>query len=158
MNTLEIKRYLHRYNTKNTKIIVCAIDELPRMRLNNNFNYGFVINLSKREHMGSHWVALYIKRSKKRGERRGYFLCSYGFLPKSWYLTDFIKRICRHVTYNTTQLQQLQSSVCGKYAACFIIHMIKGYPFKDFIDKFSKNLLINDHFIEKVYQYYHRNI
>lgn len=152
MNTLELQLFLKRYYPQPTKIIVCAIDELPRKKLKNHTNYGIVVNLSKKSEPGSHWIALFIDRW-----RHGFYCDSYGFRARSWYLTEFIKKNCRRVEYCGRQLQQIRSNVCGMYAACFIIHMSKGYPYADFIDKFSKNLLINDHFIVKIFNYYRRN-
>lgn len=160
MNTLELQHYLKSYNNIPSTIIrVCAIDQLPR-KLKRNYSYGFVINLSRKHEYGSHWIGLFISRTAantKRSERTGYFLDSYGFKPRSVYLTDFIKKHCTHVEYCDKQLQQLNSKVCGMYAACFIIHMVSGYPFRAFVGKFSKNLVINDSFIIKNYNYYLRN-
>lgn len=163
MNTMELKHFLEKYNTLDTIIIVCDIDELPtRKKLLNNKNYGFVINLSKRDTLGSHWVSLFItkihkSRNSRNNLRNGYYMDSYGFRPRSWYLTEFLKNNCNHVEYSGRQLQQLQSDVCGMYAACCIIHMVRGYPFKEFTYKFSNNLLINDLFIRTIYHYYRRN-
>lgn len=154
MNTVDLKQFLNKFRKRTLKIIVCAIDELPKRRLNNKIDYALVINLSKSTSMGSHWIGIYIDNTRLRC---GFYLDSYGFKPRSWQLQDFLSLNCRHVVYNTTQLQQLQSTVCGMYACCFIIHMAKGNPFPHFISKFSTNLLINDHFITKVYNYYCRN-
>jgi len=151
MNTTELEMYLQRYNTQSTKIIVCAIDQLPK-KLNPHYNYGLVINLSRGNEIGSHWTSAYINKER---------ICSYhdsfAFRPRSWYLTDFFKKNCVHVEYSSRQIQQLNSKVCGMYAASFIIHMISGGNLKSFIDKFSKNLLINDIFINKNFYYYLRN-
>lgn len=152
MNTIELNQFLNKFRRKNLKIIVCAIDKLPKRRLRNNIDYAFVVNLSKSTSIGSHWISIYIDKF-----RSGYFMCSYGFKPRSYQLHDFLRKNCRRVLYNNRQLQQLQSNVCGMYASYFIIHMAKGHSFHDFADKFSKNLLINDHFIAKVYNYYTRN-
>lgn len=159
MNTLELQEFLDRCYVYNTNIIVCAIDELPEKKLKNKKkNYGIVINLSKKNEFGSHWVGMFISKSYRHDDRRnGFFLDSYGFTPRSWYLTDFIKKNCHHVEYCERQLQQLHSNVCGMYVSCFIIHMANGNQFQHFVDKFSKNLLINDHFIVTIYNYYKRN-
>ncbi len=169
MNTFELRHFLSRFSTTETDVIVCAIDELPRKTLNKNKNYGFVINLSINADRGSHWIGLYIEKAhhtdrhirhrnnQRKIRRNGFFMDSYAFEPKSWYLIDFIKRNCNHIEYIGQQIQQLHSTVCGMYAAYFIIHMSKGFRFNDFIAKFSKNLLINDLFIIKVYHYYLRN-
>lgn len=151
MNNKELERYLQPYNVGSARIIVCAIDRLPK-KLKPGKKYCFIINLSKADDVGSHWVSLYVDKALKAS-----YMDSYGFKPRSWYLTKFIKENCKHVNYSTRQLQQLTSKVCGMYAACFIIHMVKGGTLRSFIDKFSKNLLLNDIFIIKNYNYYLRN-
>lgn len=150
MNTTELRNYLQRYNTGNTKIIVCAIDQLPK-KLKPHYNYGLVINLSKSTAVGSHWISAYINK-----DRVCSYMDSYSFKERSWYLTDFLKENCVHVEYSSRQLQQLNSKVCGMYAASFIVHMVQGGNLRSFIDKFSKNLLINDIFINKNFNYYLR--
>lgn len=159
MDTLLLRDFFMKLNTPHTKIIVCAIDELPQRKLNLKHerykNLAFVINLSKKTEYGSHWVALFITRGRHSTTTHGYFLDSYAFKPRSFQLTTFIQRNCTQVTYPTQQLQQLRSNVCGMYAACFIAHMSSGYSFDTFIAKFSKNLLINDYIIVKIYNNFH---
>lgn len=152
MNTYELRDFMNRYNTSNTRISVCAINELPRKRLKKGINYGFIVNLSKNTEMGSHWVGLYIDK-----RRNGFYLDTYAFKPRSYYLTEFIKRNCAQCFYNPHQLQQLHTNVCGMYVACFLIHMINGYPFRYYPAKFSTNLMLNDQFVVTMYSYYLRN-
>lgn len=151
MNTLELKIFLRKYKNPDLKIRVYAIDQLPKT-LHKNRAYAFVINLSKITEPGSHWIGLYVDN-----QRNGFYMDSYGFKPRSFQLKEFLKNNCKTVSYNTQQLQQLTSKVCGMYASCFIIHMVKGHRFTDYMSKFSKNLLINDSFITKNFRYYIRN-
>lgn len=152
MDNTELADYLKDYNSTNVKIIVCAIDQLPH-KLKKNCIYAFIINLSKiTDGNGSHWVALFIDRA-----RNGSYYDSYGFRPKSFYLIDFIRKHCKTLDYNKKQVQQLSSKVCGLYAATFLIHMLNGHSLELYTKKFSKNLLLNDSFIIKNYNYYLRN-
>lgn len=151
MNSLQLRVFLKKFKTRGVKISVCAIDQLPE-KLKRGRNYAFVTNLSKITDVGSHWIAMYIDK-----EGNGCYFDSYGFQPKSFQLLDFLKYNCKSVKYNCRQIQQLTSKVCGMYAACFIIHMVKGCEFTDFIRKFSKNCIINDNFIIKNFNYYTRN-
>lgn len=152
MNTLQLRSYLRKFNSDTgVKVIVCAIDELP-YQIKRKSKYAFVINLSKSSEPGSHWVSLYVDK-----DGVAYYLDSYGFKPKSFQILHFLKRNCIRIHYNMMQLQQLNSKVCGMYAASFVIHMIKGHSLDSFISKFSKNLLINDLFIAKNFAYYLRN-
>lgn len=150
MNTLQLRDLLQRFNTPTSPIIVCAVDELPTIRLKRGKNYGFVVNLSPKSSPGSHWIAIYIQNID--GEQLGYYI-----RPRSAYLTKFLRKNCSRIGYSKRQLQQLHTNVCGMYAAYFLIHMINGFPFSAFLSKFSRNLLINDHFIVKIYNYYLRN-
>lgn len=146
---MELEKYLKQYERRGVKIIVCPIDRLPA-KIEKNQTYAFVINLSKSWDIGSHWIGLFIDAEGKVS-----YFDSYGFKPKSYYLEDFLKG--KRVEYCTRQLQQLGSAVCGMYVACFIIHMLKGGSLDLFVSKFSKNLVLNDIFIRKNYNYYHRN-
>lgn len=154
MNTLQLREFFNTLNLQHTKVVVCAIDELPRTRLKMNKksrykNFAFIINLSKKAESGSHWTSLFINHN-----RHGFFIDSYSFKPRSWLLQSFIKRNCKQITYCTQQLQQLTSNVCGMYTACFIAHMASGHTFDSFTAKFSKNLLINDYVIVKLFNYF----
>lgn len=155
MDTLQLRDFFLKLNVARTKFIVCAIDELPqrklKMKKREYDNYAYVINLSKKSEYGTHWVCLFITRS-----RHGYYVDSYGFKPKSWYLLEFIKKNCSQVTYATQQLQQLHSKVCGMYASCFATHMTYGNTFDTFTGLFSKNLFINDYIVTKLFKYYNR--
>lgn len=137
-----------------------------KKKLESDRSYGFIINLSKKSEPGSHWVSVYIDNNPTRKNKRkngksssdAYYFDPYVlFRPKSWQLIKFLNKNARKVEYNGQQLQQLHSNVCGMYAACFIIHMANGNRFNFFLDKFSKNLLINDLFIAKIFNYYIRN-
>lgn len=157
MNTIELEKYLQKFISRDVEIIVCAIDKLPK-KLKNGRAYAIIINLSKSNEMGSHWCAIYIDKGCCGSlSRNGSYFDSYGFKPRSWYLLEFIEKNCKRIIYNTRQIQQLTSKVCGMYASCFLIHMIKGGTLASFVQKFSKNLLINDQFINRNYNYYLRN-
>lgn len=153
MNTLHLREFFSKLNLHRTKVIVCAIDELPRKRIKikrtRYENFAFVINLSKKSEFGSHWTSVFITK-----DHHTYYVDSYGFKPRSYQLMAFIQRNSIQATYSTQQLQQLTSNVCGMYAACFIAHMANGYSFDSFIAKFSKNLLINDIVIVKLFNYF----
>lgn len=152
MNTIELERFLWKFRSPNVTTIVCAIDQLPK-KLKPGRAYAIITNLSKSTDVGTHWCSIYIDKERNVGT----FLDSYGFSERSWYLIDFFKRNCKRKIYNTQQLQQLNSKVCGMYAASFLVHMIKGGTLDSFIGKFSKNLLINDSFVIKNYNYHLRN-
>lgn len=151
MNTIELKKFLDDCNDRKIEMIVCAIDKLPK-RIKKKKEYGIVINLSVSSESGSHWTGLYIDSKKN-----AFYMDSLGFKYKSNFIDKFINKNCKTYTYNKTQLQQLNSKVCGMYSTCFILHMMSGGTLELFIQKFSKNLYLNDAFIIKNYNYYLRN-
>lgn len=168
MNTLELRAYLRKYESSHTQITVCALDELPKQKLKNDRDYAFVVNLSRSDSVGSHWICIWIEQSinsyrKTKSRWRcgttttAYVVDSLGFKPRSFQIIDFLNKNCNRQYFCTQQLQQINSSVCGMYAACFIVHMIKYNSFNGFLERFSKNLLLNDLFIVKLFNYYARH-
>lgn len=145
MNTLELQRFLNLNNNKKIVMKVCAIDQLPRT-LKKNKEHGFVINLSRASERGSHWASLYIDK-----QRNATWCCSFAFKPRGHQIRNFINKNCKTFSYNKQQLQQLNSSVCGMYATLFILHMMNNGTLNSFVKHFSKNLLLNDIIIDKMY-------
>ncbi len=134
MNTLELQIYLDRCNdNKTAEMLVCAIHQLEEKKLNSAKEYGFVVNLSRSTEAGSHWGGLYINR-----KRDGFYVDSFSFSPRSFYLTDFINKNCESFKYNDVQIQKTISKICGMYATCFIVHMANGGTLSSYIGKFSK--------------------
>ncbi len=142
MNTVELQSYLDRNNNRKIVMKVCAIDQLPRIK--KNTAYGIVLNLSRSGEVGSHWTAIFIDK-----KRNWSYLDSYGFRPRGHHIESF--RDCSVIKYNNQQLQQLSSKVCGMYASLFVLHMMDGGSVTTFTSRFSKNLLLNDLIVEKLY-------
>lgn len=152
MNTLQLKDYLEKNNTRRIVIIVCAINQLPK-KINKNREYGIVLNLSRASETGSHWTALYIDR-----KRNATYFDSYGFKPRGYYIDTFVKKNCKTFSFNKHQLQQLNSTVCGMYAVTFILEMMHGGSLKTFTSRFSKNnLVLNDIIIQNKYNLSRKN-
>lgn len=159
MNTLELQNFLDANNARKISMVVCAIDEIKE-KYKKNQETGFVVNLSRSSESGSHWIGLYIKNnnnSKKKKNNYCVYFDSYAFPPRSCYLKEFISENCNKFNYNEKPVQQITSNVCGMYAACFILHLANGGSLLSYTGKFSKNLLLNDLFIRKNYDYYLRN-
>lgn len=146
MDTFELQRFLN-MNTNNGIIMkVCAIDQIPKT-LKKNKQYGLVINLSKSSEIGSHWTSVFIDN-----HQNATWFCSYAFKPRGYHIKEFINKNCKTFSYNSVQLQQLNSTVCGMYATLFILHMMNGGTLSNFTNQFSKNLLLNDIIIQKWYK------
>lgn len=124
-------------------LTVVPLDMLPKKI---TLPAGFVINLSTASESGTHWVAVYINARK-----HGLYFDSYGFEPKSLTIQQFLNKNCVSWSYNRKQLQQIHSRVCGLYAATFLYYITQDVDFEIFLRQFTKNLLINDFIIEKIF-------
>lgn len=96
-----------------------------------------------------HWIALHIS-----ADGSGSYFDSYGFPPTVTSIKHFIRMHCRRLNYNKIQIQQLQSDVCGKYAAMFLYYMHKNFSMECFVNYFSRNFVVNDILVDKMYQKY----
>ena len=118
-----------------------AIDELETLRISHYPSF-IVINLDKREHGGSHWIAIAMYLND-------IYVCdSLGtILPEDSFpqlLINFLYRVSfRRQLHITQQLQSLNSTYCGLYCIYFIKCMSSA-SFSDFLSKFSCDYALND--------------
>lgn len=143
MFLFEIKNFLET-KIPSQNVFVTACDRLP-----NNFQLpaGFIINTSRADEVGTHWVALYID---SRGA--AYYFDSFGFPPQTMEIQYFIRLHSRRINFNKQQLQRTNSRVCGFYATIFLYYILalKLSP-SHFLSHFSYNLVINDGVINRMY-------
>ena len=110
-------------------------DELPK-KLKKGF---YVINLASNtdNNGGTHWTAFYY------GSDDNYYFDAFGFIAPM----EVDKRLKSYV-YNTSQIQDINSTACGFYCIGFIIYMnsqknkMEGY--KSFVNLFSSDTKEND--------------
>lgn len=107
---------------------------------------GFIVNLSPSNHGGSHWVAIYIDENG-----HGTYFDSFAMKPRVKTIQLFLRTHCKTLTLNRTQLQSQHSTVCGEYAAMFLLHSFNGLGLRRFLKLFSTNLILNDMLIGKMY-------
>lgn len=120
-------------------------DKLPSNQLQNGF---YIINLqddydSKGNDLsGTHWTVFMIE-----GKQASYF-DSFGFRPPIQ-VQNFLKPFIPY-SYNTKEIQNVNSGVCGKYVLSFMKFMNQNRQIKSlqrrllaFIRMFSKNVLKN---------------
>lgn len=146
MNTIDIINIILPHQKENIFKGVFACDDLPSKFA---LPAGFVVNLSKKSHIGSHWVGLFIDE---------YGVCtyfdSYGRKPTNKDICHFIKLHSRTTVFNQNQIQHVSSVKCGKFAAVFILMKMYKKNMISFISQFSKNLTINDTVIENFVRYF----
>lgn len=114
---------------------------------------GFIVNLSAASEPGTHWIALWIGAKDKNQENCGcYLFDSYGFDARVDKIREFLRKNCHNWKHNEKQLQQLQTGVCGMYAASFLYYISNGISPAAFLRNFTNNLYINDYVIEKMFK------
>lgn len=107
---------------------------------------GFIFNLDPHFKGGSHWVGLYININNLDQPVVGYS-DSYGFKPPA--LIARLMKALRLQTPNATLAYnarrfQNSSTECGMYSMYFIICMIAGIPFKQFVkDKVPDRFMLD---------------
>ena len=115
----------------------CVQEEICNLRLDNlkaqgKTSLGFVYNLDPHDKGGSHWIASYTDIPG----HKSYYIDSYGMKPPPQ-----IARFLRSLTlqdplmklfYSERRLQYSDSE-CGMYCIYFLIRMLEGDTFKQFI-------------------------
>jgi hypothetical protein len=98
---------------------IFAVDLLPL----HNFKTlprALIVNVSTRDQVGFHWVALFIVDT-----RTAEFFDSHGLTPSQYskYFSEFFQRQdITKIDYNTKRLQSDQTYVCGHYVL-YYLHM-----------------------------------
>lgn len=90
----------------------------------------YVVNTSPSTVSVGHWVVIFDRS----------FFCSYGIHPE-------IYKIYGTTSYSSTQLQSVNSSVCGLYAVAYIKARVRGFTAREFTRCFTKNHSLNDNMI-----------
>jgi hypothetical protein len=118
-----------RINKKSEFLGVYSKDNLPKKI---KINQSVVMNLDNDDGNGTHWVAIY------NGDDSDYieFFDSYG-LPPADLAIKFMKTSNKKIAYNTSQIQTMNSIMCGYYAMFFINQREKGKTMYDIIYSFD---------------------
>jgi len=115
---------------------VYASNELDNLLLSNG--QSVIVNLSKHNEPGMHFVAFYRKNSEL------IFFDSLAIFLLPLGIKTFIKNQKLSVVFNELRIQPAFSKYCGYYCILFIL-LIKTLPFKQFLDIFDyNNLRLND--------------
>lgn len=109
----------------------------------------FVINLSRHNEPGTHWVSIYISQSGQ-----AFYFDSFGMEPKNIYVKTFLKMHAKRMSYNRRQLQHITSNKCGQFCCVFVALILKKCSIDNFVNRFSMNLFINDIILENMYNYF----
>lgn len=112
-----------------------------------------IVNTDPIAKPGAHWQALYIGC-----DGRGEHFCSYGLGPYVPSIRKFMDRHCKIWNKNTTDLQGIDSDVCGQYCVMYLLYKAHGYTLKDFLSRFSDNCTANDDFVNRMFHRYTKNV
>lgn len=125
---------------------VFACDSLPKIF---SLPAAFIVNLSKHDSRGTHWVALHIDRTGVAE-----YFDSFGLPPSQNDILKFIQSNCKRISFNGKQIQHITSNKCGKYVILFILCKMLGKSVREVFGKFSSNLSVNDIVIENLIKYF----
>lgn len=158
LSTSDINKVMKQYENKyNTFTFFGAVPsdfmDLPytkaynadydKMKKNNKYQYGMVINLDEHDKAGSHWVGLYgnLKDNKL------YFFDSFGIKPKKniqKYIDNMTKYMGSTVDYRYNKKQhQYNNSECGVYSMNFVIRLLNGETFDEIVDNPTNDEAMN---------------
>lgn len=139
MNNLQLSALVNSCpETKSRFKGVFAVNTLPRLTSSRDTTY--ICNLDKTNDPGSHWVSVYVPKSKAPVE----YFDSYGLDAPPEIEQNSLKSV---YVYNTRSLQQPFSAVCGYYALYFVWQRPLHESMDDVLDIF-----------DECYQYYNDSV
>lgn len=146
MDTLQLNRVMNKYKWMRDEFCgVIPIDFLPTERVKRPCS--FIVNTDSSSLPGKHWFAIYLT---KNGLIE--YFDSFGIKPLNNEVYDFLKINGNKWTYNKFQIQDINSSSCGKICALFLAYRNKGLKYRDFVNIFSKNTQINELIVKRLYK------
>ena len=131
------------YFSKNTRYRGCyPRDSLPKKIKPNSF---YIINLDDSNGNGTHWTCII------NFEHCLYF-DSYGAIPPTK-VVSFMKTRHTKRYYNCTQIQAVNSDLCGYFCIYVINELEKGHKFLDICSRFSNDYSKNDDIINEYFSF-----
>lgn len=146
LTNIDISNLIDPFQRQNIFKGVFPCDALPKRF---SLPAAFVVNLSTHDSKGSHWIAIYIERS-----RAAEYFDSFGLPPTQKHIQYFLQVNSKCVKYNKKQIQHIVSNKCGKYVIVFVLCKMYGKDVNEIFEKFSLNLIVNDIIIENLLNYF----
>ncbi len=110
-------------------------------------NGSYIFNLQNHNQSGTHWVAL-IKQKKK------YYYCDSFGIPPPETLINLLQCSESHFYFNDTQIQHIDSILCGYYCLLFLYVMEQSNKLNnnisDFLQLFYLDTKKNDKELKKI--------
>jgi len=131
LSNLDIDRVLNNFDG----YISCVCkDELTGLTIPKNQISFAVINAGDRATGGSHWRGYF---NDPKDDHIDYF-DPYGVVPDVQTLA-FLRKANKKILYNTSQLQDIESTACGYYCLYFILSRIQNKPMYDIVMNLKQN-------------------
>jgi hypothetical protein len=111
---------------------VLPCDKLKNLEPVEKFPTAVIANTDPSGEKGEHWVCYYFD---KDGNTE--YFDSYGIQPVNCDLFKFWKENGKNQTWNTTQLQGMNSTVCGHWCLAFLTNRSRGQSMEEFVNRFS---------------------
>ena len=114
-----------------------SIDNIPVF---NDDVFSIIINLSKQNEIGTHFIAVYVLENKI------IYFDSFGNQLNNSSLKRYLKKYEKSIIFSNIQLQNLLSSHCGFFCIAFILCIENNITLDNFLKKFyRKKLHLNDY-------------
>ena len=114
-----------------------SIDNIPVF---NDDVFSIIINLSKQNEIGTHFIAVYVLENKI------IYFDSFGNQLNNSSLKRYLKKYKKSIIFSNIQLQNLLSSHCGFFCIAFILCIENNITLDNFLKKFyRKKLHLNDY-------------
>ena len=119
-----------------------SIDNIPVF---NDDVFSIIINLSKQNEIGTHFIAVYVLENKI------IYFDSFGNQLNNSSLKRYLKKYKKPIILSKIQIQNLLSSHCGFFCIAFILCIENGITLDNFFKKFyRKKLHLNDYICNKI--------
>ena len=114
-----------------------SIDNIPVF---NDDVFSIIINLSKQNEIGTHFIAVYVLENKI------IYFDSFGNQLNNSSLKRYLKKYKKPIILSKIQIQNLLSSHCGFFCIAFILCIENNITLDNFLKKFyRKKLHLNDY-------------
>ena len=106
--------------------------------------FSLVCNTEPDTELGEHWIAIYVD-----GAENGEYFDSYGLPPLHAEFTQFLDYNCRKWIWNSKQIQDISSMVCGQHCIFYLHQRYKGFSLEEIKDFFTKDAQQNDEIVKR---------
>jgi hypothetical protein len=101
----------------------------------NSFPASFIANTDTSDQKGEHWVAFYFDHNGNAE-----YFDSYGLPPMNDHLKRFFQNNGHNHKHNTTQLQGLNTAVCGQYCIAYIAKRARNESMTSIVNHFKSKV------------------